>query len=70
MLTLSGILIPEGRVPHGVLVKSVSVLGSEVVANIDVDWTRAFEIPPHVWEEIIAGAVSKFRHTRLLNLQI
>lgn len=59
VLTLSGILIPEGRVPHGVLIKSVSVLWSDVVANIDVDWTRAFEIPPYVWEEIIAGAFHK-----------
>jgi restriction system protein len=55
-LSLSGVLIPDASVPHGVLIKSVSILWGSVVDQLRVDWDKAYEIPPEVWEEIFAGA--------------
>jgi restriction system protein len=55
-VSLSGILIPDSRVPHGALIKSVSLIWASVVDELSIDWNKAYEIPSHVWEEIIAGA--------------
>jgi restriction system protein len=54
-LVLTGLLIPERQVPHGLLIRSTSALWVEVVRVLGGDWGRAMEIPSDKWEEIVAG---------------
>ena len=54
-LVLTGLLIPERQVPHGLLIRSTSALWAEVVRVLGGDWSRATEIPSDKWEEIVAG---------------
>ena len=58
-LTVSGVIVPERKVAEGILVKSASLIWATRVDQIKDDWTQAFDIPAHVWEEIIAGAYAK-----------
>ena len=55
-LSVSGIIIPEGKGSQGVLVRSASIAWMQIVEQLQNDWVKAYEIPPQVWEEIIAGA--------------
>jgi restriction system protein len=58
-LTVSSVIVPERKVAEGVLVRSVSVVWGAVVEQLNEDWTKAYDIPSRVWEEIIAGAYSR-----------
>jgi restriction system protein len=53
------VIIPERKTREGLLVKSASVVWTAIVEELKGDWSKAFQIPPHVWEELIAGAFSK-----------
>jgi restriction system protein len=55
-LTVSSVIIPERKTTEGVLIKSTSVVWSAMVEELKNDWAKAYEIPPHMWEELIAGA--------------
>ncbi len=55
-VTLSSVIIPDQKLTAGVLVKSTSLVWAAVVDELEADWKKAYEIPPHVWEEIVAGA--------------
>jgi restriction system protein len=55
-LSVAGVIIPERKTAEGVLIKAASVVWGAVVDQLKNDWTKAHDIPPHVWEEIIAGA--------------
>ncbi len=58
-LSVASVIIPERRVTEGVLVKATSLVWAGIIEQLQKDWTKAFEIPPRVWEEIIAGAFLK-----------
>src|ERR1700720_1984401 len=58
-LSLSGIVTAEKRTAQGILIKSTSLVWNEVAHALGNDWSRAFEIPPEKWEEIVAGAFHK-----------
>lgn len=58
-LTVQGVIIPERKTEEGLLIKSTSIVWNAVIEQLSRDWARAYEIPPNVWEEIIAGAFSK-----------
>jgi restriction system protein len=58
-LSVSSIIIPDREVGEGLLIKSASVVWASIVAELKLDWSRAFEIPPEKWEEIIAGAFDR-----------
>lgn len=53
--TLEGVVTLETKVPEGTIVKVVSVTLANVLLQIEEDWTKAYEIPSHKWEEIIAA---------------
>jgi restriction system protein len=55
-LTVTSLIIPEGRTPSGLLVKSSSAIWASIAKALSNDWSKAFEIPPERWEEIVAGA--------------
>jgi len=59
-LSVSSVIIPERKITEGVLVKATSVVWASVLEELEKkDWVDAHEIPPRVWEEIIAGAFVK-----------
>lgn len=57
--SVSAVVIPEKKVPAGLLIKSTSIAWAAVINELERDWTKAYQIEPRVWEEIIAGAYSK-----------
>ena len=58
-LSVSGIIIPHKHVEDGILLKSTSVVWTEIAQKLGADWTVAYQLSPENWEEIIAGAFSK-----------
>jgi restriction system protein len=58
-LTVSSVIIPDGKTASGLLVKSTSAVWAEVLAALGTDWSIAYQIPSERWEEIIAGAFKK-----------
>lgn len=56
---VTSLIIPDHQSLEGVLVKSTSLVWEAIVAKLSDDWMRAFDIPPHTWEEIVAGAFHK-----------
>jgi restriction system protein len=58
-LVIKSVIIPERMVSEGVLIKSTSVVWASIVDELRKDWTKAYEIPPRVWEELVAGAYKK-----------
>jgi restriction system protein len=58
-LTLSGLIIPEKQDTEGVLVKSYGALWLEIARQLGTDWSKAFQLSPREWEEMLAGAFSK-----------
>jgi|SRR5580704_7580336 hypothetical protein len=57
--SVANVIIPERKVAEGLLIKSTSLIWTEIVKQVTDDWETAYEIPPDKWEEIIAGAYSK-----------
>jgi restriction system protein len=66
-LSLAGIVLPsadslltqKAATSQGILIASSSLVWTEIVQELNSNWSLAFEIPPHKWEEIIAGAFVK-----------
>lgn len=61
-LVLTSIIIPDEKTTEGLLVKSASLVWTDIVRTLIRNWKEAFIIPPDKWEEIFAGAfkVAKF----------
>lgn len=55
-LSVSAIITPVNRQAEGLLVKSTSLIWAAIIEHLGKDWSFAYRIPPHQWEEIIAGA--------------
>jgi hypothetical protein len=55
-LTVGSVIVPERPVEEGVLIRCTSFVWTSIVRNLKDDWEQAFQIPPRVWEEILAGA--------------
>lgn len=49
-------IIPEGKTPSGLLIRSTSAIWNSIANALGDDWSLAFQIPPERWEEIVAGA--------------
>lgn len=58
-LSVSSVVIPDKRVSPGTLIAATSFVWAEIVNKLKLDWSLAQVIPPHTWEEIIAGAFQK-----------
>lgn len=58
-LVLSALLVPGAKTPDGFLVSCTTDAWKAVVSELQSDWSRAYEIPPDKWEEIIAGALKR-----------
>jgi restriction system protein len=58
-LIVSSIVTPTRKSSEGTLIKATGLVWMSLVNTLRNDWSRAFEIPPDKWEEIIAGAFDK-----------
>lgn len=58
VLTITGVVIPEQKTHQGTLIKAVSVAWNAIVDQLNRDWTKAYDMPPSLWEEIVAAAYS------------
>jgi len=58
-LSISGLIIPERNVPDGTLIKATSDLWTEIVQSLGSDWSKAYQLKPEQWEELVAGAFKK-----------
>jgi restriction system protein len=59
-LSVASVIIPDKKVTEGVLIKATSVVWASVLEELEKhDWKNAHEIPPRIWEEIVAGAFVK-----------
>jgi restriction system protein len=58
-LLLQTLIVPGGRTDHGTLIRAVAVPWFDIVALLRTDWSIAYQIDAHRWEEIIAGAYKK-----------
>jgi len=58
-LLLQAVVEPGQRVSEGKLIEAVTIPWFEIIALLEKDPNAAFEIPPHKWEEIIAGAYKR-----------
>lgn len=55
-LKLDAVIVPKQKTSEGVLIQSVSIAWRSIIERLGLDWAHAYEIPPRIWEEIIAGA--------------
>src|SRR4051794_9069858 len=50
------LLVSEKSIAEGILIKSTSVIWSEIARVLGSNWARANELSPEQWEEMVAGA--------------
>jgi restriction system protein len=58
-LIISSLIIPESRSAEGVLVRSQAAIWTEIIQQLSTDWSKARELTPSQWEELVAGAFKK-----------
>jgi restriction system protein len=58
-LTISGLIVPEGKTRQGTLVLSTSAVWAEIATRLSSNWDDAFRLSSNQWEELIAGAFKK-----------
>jgi restriction system protein len=58
-ITLTSVIIPDGKTSSGLLVRSTSAVWDCIVKELGADWSVAYKIPYDRWEEIVAGAFKK-----------
>jgi restriction system protein len=63
---VASVLIPEKKVHEGLLIASTSVVWREIIKKLGADWTAAYSIPAHTWEEIIAGGFKNFGYDEVI----
>lgn len=58
-LLLQTVIIPCGRTTEGQLIEAVALPWFDIIGKLKNDPNVAFQIPPRMWEEIVAGAYKK-----------
>jgi restriction system protein len=58
-LLLQAVIVPGDKTAEGTLVEAVAIPWFDIIELLKDDPAIAFQIPPHRWEEIIAGAYQK-----------
>lgn len=65
-LVVTSLIIPENRTHDGILVKSTGLLWYEIAKEFAKDFSRAMQLTPTQWEELIAGAYKKDGYSVIL----
>lgn len=58
-LVVQMVLVPGEQVEEGRLVEAVTVPWFEIIERLKKDPDLAYQMPPRLWEEIVAGAYKK-----------
>ncbi|HZE54301.1 MAG TPA: restriction endonuclease [Bradyrhizobium sp.] len=58
-LIMKAIIVPGDKTSEGVLIEAVALPWLDIIEMVLKDPAAAFQIPPRMWEEIIAGAYKK-----------
>ncbi len=58
-ISVSAIVTPQRKTTEGILIKSTSLVWGAIIEQLGADWSFAYRIPAHQWEEIVAGAFDK-----------
>jgi restriction system protein len=58
-LLLQTILVPGPKTDEGSIIEAVSLPWFKIIEVLAADPSAAYQIPPHVWEEIIAGGYER-----------
>ncbi|WP_054132011.1 restriction endonuclease [Novosphingobium sp. AAP1] len=58
-LLTKALVIPQRHVKQGALIKANTVMWHAIVDVLKRDWTEAYRMPPHKFEELIAGAFER-----------
>jgi restriction system protein len=58
-LLVQTVIVPGEKTAEGILVEAVAIPWFDIIELLKDDPAIAFQIPPHRWEEIIAGAYQK-----------
>jgi len=59
VLAHGALLIPEAKVPEGILVKTYADVWLQLARELGNDWTKAFNLSDREWEEMLAGAFKR-----------
>lgn len=65
-LSLQSVIIPEHPVAEGMLIASTNDLWLTIVDELKADWSRASSIHWRTWEELIAGAFTRYGYDVIL----
>jgi restriction system protein len=55
-LVVQALVESYGQTAEGSLIKAVVLPWRSVIRRLEKDWSMAFQIPPRIWEEMIAAA--------------
>jgi len=58
-LLLQAVIVPGDKVASGRLIEAVAIPWFDIIDLLKKDPSAAYQIPPHKWEEIIAGSYRK-----------
>jgi hypothetical protein len=52
-LTVTSLIIPEGRTSSGLLVKSTAAIWNSIAKELGIDWSLAYQIPPNAGKKLL-----------------
>jgi restriction system protein len=58
-LLLQAVIVPGDKINSGRLIEAVAIPWFDIIDFLKKDPSAAYQIPPHKWEEIIAGSYRK-----------
>jgi restriction system protein len=59
-IAIAAVIIPDRPTDEGILIRSTSAVWLEIVSLLKHDWSMAYQLSPEKWEEITAGAYSRY----------
>lgn len=65
-ICISSVVVPDHSAGSGTLIKSTAALWLEIARALGQDWSVAYSIPAHRWEEIIAGAFHREKYDEVI----
>lgn len=66
VLVVTSLIIPDQKTSDGILIKSTSLIWAEIAKEFAKDFSRAMQLTPAQWEEMIAGAYAKEGYSVIL----
>jgi restriction system protein len=65
-INVTAIIVPDKKIAEGTLIVGTTVAWARIAETLKGNWSKAFEIPPEKWEEIIAGAFERAGYDQVI----